>query len=288
MRICHSTRSKPGDRLGDGMLDLEARVHLQEPGLVLPLLEDELHRAETVIADRVASATARSQQLGASARRAGSARAPPRSASDGCAGSSNRVRTDGRRCHACRPRSAPRDGAAAAAASRAAATDRRRPPRASRRARSSAAREFGSASTTRRMPLPPPPAEALIITGKPMRRASRRELRGRLIVAEIAGHARHAGRRGDRAWRRSSSPSPRCLGRRADEDHARPRRRAAAGRASPTGSRSRDGSPRRRAAAAASMMRVEPRDSFRAAARGRSGPPRPPQRHGSASRSASE
>ncbi len=49
------------------MLDLEARVHLQEPGLVLPLLVDELHRAKTVIGDRPGERDAVREQRGANA-----------------------------------------------------------------------------------------------------------------------------------------------------------------------------------------------------------------------------
>ena len=46
-----------GDQLGDGVLDLQARVHLQEEeGAVLA--GHELHRAGAVVADGPASATA--------------------------------------------------------------------------------------------------------------------------------------------------------------------------------------------------------------------------------------
>ena len=57
-----------GDRLGDGMLDLEPGVHLEEPGLAASVLEDELDRAEIVVADRARQRDAALEQLGANRR----------------------------------------------------------------------------------------------------------------------------------------------------------------------------------------------------------------------------
>ena len=44
-----------------------------------------------------------------------------------------------------------------------------------------------------RMPLPPPPCAALIISGKPMRAASRASSVRRLVLAGVTRHDRHAG-----------------------------------------------------------------------------------------------
>ena len=49
------------------MLDLEARIHLQEPGFVLPLLVDELDGPEVVIGDRPGERDALRKQRGAHA-----------------------------------------------------------------------------------------------------------------------------------------------------------------------------------------------------------------------------
>ncbi len=81
----------PGDHLGDGMLDLEPGVHLEEvEALVLP--GDELDRAGGIVADRLARARPPARpSAGASPRRA-AARAPPRRPSGCGAGSSIRAR----------------------------------------------------------------------------------------------------------------------------------------------------------------------------------------------------
>ena len=49
-RSCSSTRSRPGHELGHGMLDLQPRVHLQEPEPAVRL-EEELDRAGAHVAD---------------------------------------------------------------------------------------------------------------------------------------------------------------------------------------------------------------------------------------------
>ena len=105
-----------GDQLGDGMLHLQARVHLEEVagrlGRQRAALDQELDRARALVADRLASATAAAPiaraQLAATCR----APAPPRSPSGGAAGASSRARTGARRCRGCRRTPAPRCGAA--------------------------------------------------------------------------------------------------------------------------------------------------------------------------------
>ncbi len=52
-----------GDRLGDRVLDLEPRVDLEEPWLVMVLFENELDGAEIVIADRLAEGDGAGQQF---------------------------------------------------------------------------------------------------------------------------------------------------------------------------------------------------------------------------------
>ena len=51
MRICQRTRSTPGHHLGDRMLDLQPRVHLEEIEAAV-LVEQELDRAGVGVADR--------------------------------------------------------------------------------------------------------------------------------------------------------------------------------------------------------------------------------------------
>ena len=50
-RSCRATRSRPDDLLGDGMLDLQPGVHLQE--VELAVLVDELDRAGVDVAARL-------------------------------------------------------------------------------------------------------------------------------------------------------------------------------------------------------------------------------------------
>ena len=134
IRICHSTRSRPVIASVTGCSTWRRVFISRNQGSSSPLLEDELDRAEIVVADGAGQRDGALEQLGADLAVAGSAPALPRAASGYCAGPSSRARTDGRHCRACRRRSALPDVAAAAPAFRSAATDRRRPPRASRRA----------------------------------------------------------------------------------------------------------------------------------------------------------
>ena len=121
-------------------------------------------------------------------------------------------------------------------------------------AQQSSAASKSLASSTRRMPRPPPPAEALISTGKPIRPASRMQLGFALVVAVIAGHGRHAGRLRDPLGfdLRAHLLDRSCGG--ADEDEPGGFAALARRQRSPTGSRSRDGSRRRRLGCAAARM----------------------------------
>ncbi len=49
---CSRTRSKPETQLGDGVLDLQAGVHLQEVEAAALGVEQELDRADADVADR--------------------------------------------------------------------------------------------------------------------------------------------------------------------------------------------------------------------------------------------
>ena len=90
-----------GDQLGDRVLDLEARVHLQEVEAARRAVEQELERAGADVADRRAPRAPRPRpsraRISSSMRRA---TASPRSPSGGAAGSSSRARTGGPRCRA--------------------------------------------------------------------------------------------------------------------------------------------------------------------------------------------
>ena len=104
-----------GDHLGDRMLDLQPRVHLEEVGHA-SAPRRRRGRTRPCRASRSRSpgrASARRRTASRAPPAAGAAPAPPRSPSGSCAGSSTRARTDGPDCRGGRRRSAPRDGAAA-------------------------------------------------------------------------------------------------------------------------------------------------------------------------------
>jgi hypothetical protein len=140
-----------GDHLGHGVLDLDARVHLDEEPLVPVHVVEELDGAGVVVADALGERTAASQS---SLRTFGSSppRARPRSTFWCGAAPSNRARGGGRRCRAGRRGSAPR------CAWRAGCSARGRPPGCRRRSASfwASAEQAGESEgfSTTRMPRP--------------------------------------------------------------------------------------------------------------------------------------
>ena len=240
------------DQLGDRVLDLHARVHLEEvEGLLL--VDQELDRARAFVADGARGRDGgRAHPLAQVRRHAGSP-APPRSASGDGAAPSTRARTGGSRSRAQSPRiwismwrgsrdellDVDRVVAEARARLRARALDRRQ-QLAPRRAPGAG-------------PCPPPPAVAFTMTGRPISRANATALRRRR--ASRSSRARSARPRPASA-RRDVTLSPIAsivsgLGpmktRPASATRLRERRR------SRTGSRSRGGSPSRRRRGAISI-----------------------------------
>ena len=92
------------DLLGDRVLDLQSRVHLQEVrGRLGRGSYEELDRAGADVADRLAAAAGGVVQRLAHRLGEPRARAPPRRPSGAGAGSSSRGRRRPRRCRGCRP-----------------------------------------------------------------------------------------------------------------------------------------------------------------------------------------
>ena len=112
-----------GRELRDRMLDLEARVHLEEVESAA-LIDEELDRAGVRVADRGRDLQRRRAHPGALLGRHAAATATPRSPSGAAAAPSTRARTGARACRASRRRPGPRRAAAARSPSR-----RRRPRR---------------------------------------------------------------------------------------------------------------------------------------------------------------
>ena len=123
------------------------------------------------------------------------------------------------------------------------------------------------------MPLPPPPATALISTGQPIAAASRGQASGDLVLAEIAGRHRHAGRGHQPLGGVLQAHGPDRRRRRPDPDEAGRRSPPRRSRRSRRGSRSPDGSPRRRSAGRPSRIALGAADSSPAPAAGRWRPP---------------
>ena len=153
-----------GHLLGDGVLDLDARIDLDEVEFSAVGVLQELHRAGAEIVGGRGDLQRIAAELLALLLRRGTAPARARRPSGGGAGSCSRARRDARGCRGGRRGSAPRRGGRARPAFR----DRPRPcrrrpsPRASppsRRAISAAA------SRMTRMPRPPPPHDAFSISG---------------------------------------------------------------------------------------------------------------------------
>ena len=133
-RICALTRSMAGDRLGDGVLDLDARVDLDEV-VTAVLADQELDRAGVDVADvardleRVVGQPC--PQLLGRATRPARTRRP----SGGGAAPSSRARRGGRGCRGCRRGSAPRCAWARRTSFSRKTSSRRRTPSAASRAR---------------------------------------------------------------------------------------------------------------------------------------------------------
>ncbi len=158
-------RARRDHGLGDGVLDLEPGVHLQEVEVAGGVVEQELHGAGVGVADL---ARERHGRLGEASRRSASTVGPGASSSTfwwrRCVeqSRSNRWRT----CAVAVGRApAPRRDARTRRTSPRAGCRRRRRCRASRAAAAVAA-AYSSAERTTRIPLPPPPAAALTSTGK--------------------------------------------------------------------------------------------------------------------------
>ena len=150
--------------LGDGVLDLDARVALDEEVLAGLGRDEELDGAGVDVVGGARQLDRVVEDPLAEPRGRGAAPARSRSPSGCAAAPSSRARAGGRRCRARRPGSAPRCGAAGRSASRRRAIRRRtRPPPRCGSARTP--RPSPPAASTRRMPRPPPPAAALSITG---------------------------------------------------------------------------------------------------------------------------
>ena len=153
-----------GHRLGDGVLDLDARIDLDEVEAPRRGVLQELHRAGADVVGGRGDLQRIAAKLVALRLRRGTAqaRAPP--PSGGGAGWSSRARRGARGCRACRRAPAPRCGGRARPAFRDTPRPcRRRPsPRASPPSRRGPA---PAASRMTRMPRPPPPHDAFSITG---------------------------------------------------------------------------------------------------------------------------
>ena len=249
-----------GRHLGHAVLDLHARVHLEEEVLGLAALapadEQALDRARADVVDgaRGVDADLRRCARASPRRRPIAARGTPRSASGGGAGSSSRARRGGSRCRGGRRAPGPRRGAGRAGSARGRRWRRRR----TSRLRGSSPRRRPRApprlSATRK-PLPPPPPAALTATGKPISslamRSASADGRDRLGRARDDRHARRlhqlagAGLRAHRLDRARG---------RADEDDARVlaglRERRVLGQEAVA----RGGSPRRPSGAATSRI----------------------------------
>ena len=88
-----------GDELGDRVLDLEPRVHLEE-GRLAAVVEQELAGPGADVADRAPRGPGPRRRAARAARRRPPATGSPRGPSGGGAGSSSRARRGGRRCPA--------------------------------------------------------------------------------------------------------------------------------------------------------------------------------------------
>ena len=208
----------PGHHLGHRMLDLDARVHLDEEEVARLVVVEIFEGSGAAIADRFRQ---RAPPRRRASRRSGvedRRRALPPRPSAGGAAASIRARRDGRRRRR-RRGSAPRCAGRARPASRYRGRRRRRRPW-PRRCACGISRSNSARSWATRMPRPPPPAAALIITGKPVRSTAFRASPS-VDHPVAAGHGRHAGPcrrlpRGDLVAHQADGGAVR-----ADEDEAR-------------------------------------------------------------------
>ena len=157
---------EPGRGLGHRVLDLQARVHLEEEEAPV-VVREELDGAGARVVDRAGRGDRRRRTAPRASRRPvrPAATAPPRPPSGAVVGSSTPARPPPTPCRARRPSPAPRCGGPWRGTARRTPWRRRTPIAASAAASSSSAGR-SSRSRTTRMPRPPPPADALISTGR--------------------------------------------------------------------------------------------------------------------------
>ncbi len=153
-----------GDLLGDRMLDLDARIDLDEVELVGVGIHQELDRAGAAIVGGVAEPQRRLGQLLAHLRRRDRAPARARPPSGCAAAPSSRARTDAPDCRGRRREAALRRAGPARSAFRDTSRPCRTPPWPRACPRTLRERSVFS-SMIRRMPRPPPPQLALSISG---------------------------------------------------------------------------------------------------------------------------
>ena len=207
MRICSSTRSMSVMHLGDGMLDLDAGVHLDE--IEVAVLKEKFdgadaeifhvpHRLGAGLADPGARGGGREPARGLLPRPSG-----------GGAAASSRARRDGSRRRGRRRAPGSRCGAASAGIFRD-RPRRRRTPTWPRWRRSTAPCIRSSAVCATFMPRPPPPAAAFTSTGKPIALCDRQ----RVVVGARRRRRSRAPPECRAAWRsswpRSCRPSGGC------------------------------------------------------------------------------
>ena len=152
------------DLLGHGVLDLDARIALDEKMLAALGADQKLDRARIHVAGRARESDRVVQDASAEGRPRVPAPARSRPPSDCEAGPNSRARRDERCCRGCQRGSGPRCDAGARPASRQTPSRRRTPPV----PRSGIARmppPSHRRSATARMPRPPPPAAAFSMTG---------------------------------------------------------------------------------------------------------------------------
>ena len=161
--ICSRTRSRPVDQLRDGVLDLDARVHLHEVVGAVPV-EQALDRPGGAVADRARGVDRdRADPLA----ELGVDRGRRRLLDELLVAALDRavaLAEVDRRSRARRRAPAPRRGAGPRGSARRRRSRRRSTPR-PRGCADSNARSASSACRTTRKPLPPPPADALIASG---------------------------------------------------------------------------------------------------------------------------
>ncbi len=149
-------RSTPVRHLGNRVLDLDPRIHLQEIKCPAFVAEQELDRADAAIVDRARRLHCSFAHRGAECRASSRGRALPRQPFDGGAGPSSRARRDAGPGRYGRPqRSGSRHGVAGPLLSRGSNSSDPNAPVASERAAAIRPRRV-RAAWTRRIPRPPP------------------------------------------------------------------------------------------------------------------------------------